>query len=130
VLIVDSSVWIEDLRSPVGAFPAFADLKRDRADDLAVTEPVLMEVLAGARQYDLVRARLSALPVRGVDPLRDFDTAAALYRSARRQGRTLSSLTDCLIAAVALRLGDAVVHRDEDFEVLARLSGLEVLDLR
>jgi predicted nucleic acid-binding protein len=130
VLIVDSSVWIEDLRSPAGSFRAFQQVKRRQADALAVTEPVIMEVLAGARQYDLVRARLNALPVRGVDPLRDYETAAALYRSSRRQGRTVRSLNDCLIAAIALRLGDTVVHRDEDFTVLSDVADLPVIDLR
>ncbi len=130
MLIVDSSVWIEDLRSASGSFAAFTELKRRQADALAITEPVIMEVLAGARQYDAVRARLSALPVRGVDPLRDYEAAAALYRSARRQGSTVRRLSDCLIAAVALRWGDSVVHRDEDFAVLAEVSGLSVVDLR
>ncbi len=130
MLVVDSSVWIEDLRSAPGGFLRFGELKHRRADELAVTEPILLEVLAGSRQYDLVRSRLNALPLRRVDPSRDYEAAAALFREARRQGLTVRSLNDCLIAAVALRLGDVVVHRDEDFEVLSGITGLQALDLR
>lgn len=130
MLIVDSSVWIEDLRAPAGAFEAFQQVKRRHADELAITEPVLMEVLAGARQFDLVRARLNALPIRSVDPLRDYEAAAVLYRTARRLGHTIRSLNHCLIGSVALRHGDTVVHRDGDFAALAHLAGLPALDLR
>ncbi len=132
MLLVDSSVWIEDLRS-IGQdtrSTRFGVLKRERADELAITEPVLIEVLAGARDLDLVRGRLSVLPLRRVDPNRDYEAAAVVYRVARGRGRTVRSLNDCLIAAVALRLDDVVVHRDEDFAVLADCVGLHTLDLR
>jgi hypothetical protein len=33
-------------------------------------------------------------------------------------------LTDCLIGAVALRVGVSVLHNDRDFDVLARHAGL------
>ena len=36
-------------------------------------------------------------------------------------------MTDCLIAAVAIREGAALLHRDEDFEVIARHSSLATL---
>lgn len=130
MLIVDSSVWIQELRSERGTFAEFIALKSAHIDELAVTEPVLMEVFAGARDFERVRARLSALPIRGIDPARDYFAAAALFRAARASGRTIRSLNDCLIAAVALRHGDAVVHRDSDFEALAQVSDLRTVDLR
>jgi hypothetical protein len=33
-------------------------------------------------------------------------------------------LTDCLIGAVALRVGVPVLHNDRDFDVLARHAGV------
>jgi predicted nucleic acid-binding protein len=56
----------------------------------------------------------------------DYETAAALYRSCRRGGETVRKLIDCLIAAVAIREHVAVLHRDTDFEVLARHTALHV----
>jgi len=52
------------------------------------------------------------------------EEAVALYRAARRQGLTVRSSTDCLIAACALRHGLEVVHRDRDYAALARVSAL------
>jgi predicted nucleic acid-binding protein len=41
------------------------------------------------------------------------------YRAVRANGGTVRKLLDCLIAAVALRTGATVVHRDRGFDVLA-----------
>jgi predicted nucleic acid-binding protein len=56
----------------------------------------------------------------------DYDAAALLYRQCRRQGETVRKLIDCLIAAVAIRAGIAVLHNDRDFDVLARHTELQV----
>jgi predicted nucleic acid-binding protein len=87
-------------------------------------------VLAGARDPDAVEARLATVNLRTVDPSRDYRDAAMLYRACRRRGATIRSLNDCLIAAVALRYGDVVAHRDADFERIAEVAPLRTLDLR
>lgn len=46
------------------------------------------------------------------------------------EGHPIRSLNDCLIAAIALRTGTAVAHRDADFEYIAAATGLGVVDLR
>lgn len=120
--LVDTSVWVEYLRgtgSP--AARALADLLRDRPDDVAITEPVAMELLAGARPQSLASLELlvAGLPVVGVEPLLDFPAAAGAYRAARAGGATVRSLVDCLIAVVAVRHGVPLLHRDADFDVLA-----------
>ena len=56
--------------------------------------------------------------------------AVDLYRTARRQGLTVRSSVDCLIAACALRHDLEVLHRDRDFAALARISRLRERDVR
>jgi predicted nucleic acid-binding protein len=58
-----------------------------------------------------------------------FDEAIDLYRRSRQAGVTVRSSVDCLIAACALRHGLTVVHRDRDFNDLARISPLEAHDI-
>ena len=53
-----------------------------------------------------------------------------LYRACRLRGRTIRSLTNCLIAEVAPRYGDRVAHRDADFERICEVTTLRTLDLR
>jgi predicted nucleic acid-binding protein len=50
--------------------------------------------------------------------------AAQLYRAARRQGITVRSSVDCLVAACAIRANLPVLHRDRDFSELAAISAL------
>jgi predicted nucleic acid-binding protein len=125
LILIDTSAWVEflrDTRSPVC----------ERVDKLldsriATCDVVRMEVLAGARdQEHLVQlrrllARATLLPTESID----YDTAAAVYRSCRSQGKTIRKLIDCLIAAVAMRANVTLLHLDQDFTAIAA-----VMDLR
>jgi predicted nucleic acid-binding protein len=97
-------------------------------DDIVTCLPVIQEVLQGFRDenaYRIARESMSALPL--VEPslgLSAFEEAANLYRLARRAGLTVRSSVDCLIAICAIRNDAEVIHRDRDFEALARISAL------
>jgi predicted nucleic acid-binding protein len=127
VIVVDSSAWIELFRrtgSPVHL--ALRRLLRDRAP-LAVTEIVVMELLAGAARPAEAAHYLRSftmLPLRG---LRDFEYAAVLFRACQAAGETLREMTDCLVAVPTIRTGATLLHSDGDFEKLARHTPLEVL---
>jgi predicted nucleic acid-binding protein len=60
--------------------------------------------------------------------LRDWEDAARLYRAARARGLTVRSTVDCLIATVAVRTAHPVLARDRDFDALAAVSELELID--
>jgi predicted nucleic acid-binding protein len=130
VILADTSAWVEYLRGT--GSPAHLRLRELIAGqgELATTEVVVMELLAGAAaQEEVARlrrllGRFELLPVEG---LADYEAAADLYRRCRAGGETVRKLTDCLIAAVALRHGAALLHRDLDFEVIARHSRLQVV---
>lgn len=129
--LVDTSVWIEFLR---GTESPATDFVRDGlGGDLRTTEPVLMELLAGSRRgtatLRLERLLLSQTWVR-VEPGLDYRGAVDVFHECRRQGHPIRALNDCLIAAVALRAGIAVAHRDADFEHISAATGLQVIDLR
>lgn len=127
MLLIDSSVWTEIAR---GRTEGLRSGLAAAGEALAVTEPIIGEVLAGAHDPDAVEARLATVNLRTLDPGRDYRDAAMLYRACRRRGTTIRSLTDCVIAAVALRYGDRVAHRDADFERIAEVAPLRTLDLR
>ena len=63
-------------------------------------------------------------PPNGCTTTRRRDCTAA----ARREGETVRRLIDCLIAAVAIGAGvPPVLHRDDDFDVLARHTELDIV---
>ncbi len=57
----------------------------------------------------------------------DWDDAARIYRTGRRQGVTIRKLVDCLIAAMAMRAGEPVLHADADFDAIARVTELDAV---
>ncbi len=134
MILIDTSAWIEYFRATGSA--AAVEVRRllsVESDRVVICEPIAMEILAGAADDDR-HAKLERL-VNGVASLRvddavDYRSAAAIYRTARRSGQTIRSLNGCLIAAVAMRHGAGIVHRDVDFEVIAAITGVDARSFR
>jgi predicted nucleic acid-binding protein len=129
VILADTSAWVEYLRAT--GSPVHRRLRDLIAGDgdLATTDVVMMELLAGPTTHDEM-ARLRRLLLRfqllPVEGLADYEAAADLYRRCRAGGETVRKLTDCLIAVVAIRNGATLLHRDHDFEVIARHTTLRL----
>lgn len=97
-------------------------------DEIATCLPVIQEVLQGFREeraYRTARDAMIALPIIE-SPMEEslFIEAARLFRSAHRQGLTVRSSVDCLIAVCALRHDMPVLHQDRDCELLSEISSL------
>ena len=129
MILVDTSVWVEyDQATQSAAHLELASLISG-AGDIFVTEPILMEVLAGARDERagaILRRLLTSFGWLPFDAVADFEGAAKVYRACRRAGITPRGLIDCMIVAVALRTGSELLTTDQDFE---RLSGILPLRL-
>jgi predicted nucleic acid-binding protein len=101
------------------------------ADDgpLAVTEPVIMEVIAGARtdaRASDLRRLLLRFTMLDFDPAADFDAAASIYRRCCQVGVTPRGMVDCLIASVALRHQAILLAADSDLVRVAAVIGLQL----
>jgi predicted nucleic acid-binding protein len=132
VILVDSSVWVEYDRA-TGSPPHLRLRKLIEADGpIAVTEPVIMEVLAGARddrrEADL-RRLLRRFELLSFDTASDFDGAVTIYRRCRAAGVTPRGMIDCMIAAVAWRRGATLLAHDADMDRVARVIELEIDEL-
>jgi predicted nucleic acid-binding protein len=127
VILVDTSVWVEYDRATGSSFDRHLTDLIATDGELAVTEPVLMEVVAGARDdrraRDLRRLllRFAWLPF---DAAVDSEAAALVYRRCRRAGVTPRGMVDCLIASVALRHGTPLLAADADLHRVASVIGL------
>lgn len=130
VILADTSAWVAFLRG--SGSPANTRLRAfvDAGEDLHVAEPVILEVLAGARSVGHVRTlrrMLHEFPVLRVTPMEGWEDAAEIYRTCRRAGTTPRNLMDCLIAATAIRHDAVLLHEDRDFEAIARHTALQTL---
>lgn len=131
MILADTSAWVEyDRATRSRVDRRLTDLIKG-GGELAVTEPVIMEVVAGARddarEHDL-RRLLQRFELLRFDPVVDFDAAIRIYRSCRRQGVTPRGMVDCLIASVAHRHGATLLARDVDLVRVARVVGIRLDD--
>lgn len=96
------------------------------ADAVATTGVVRAELLVGAADDDAFeRLQSLLLGVRNIEvEAKDWNTAGRLGQKLRLAGVTTQT-TDLVIAAVALRAGATVLHRDSDFELIARFVPLK-----
>lgn len=129
MILADTSAWVEYDRAT--ASPADQRVAALIAGDgpLAVTEPVVMEVVAGARTKDSeddLRRLLLHFPLLQFDAAADFDAAARIYRQCRRAGVTPRGLIDCMIASVAHRHDATLLAHDADLSRVASVIGVEM----
>lgn len=133
VYLVDSSAWIEYIRRTGSRADREVTNMVERVLPTAgVTEPVIMELLAGARDvrnFRRIERLTSAMPLCQVDPECDYPEAGALYKYLRDHGITIRSMTDCLIAATAWRREATIVHADRDFDAIASHYPVQVMSL-
>lgn len=131
MILADTSAWVEYDRatgSPVDA--RLTDLITTDGP-LMVTEPVIMEVLAGARnnvREDQLRRLLLRAGRLPFDAATDFDAATKIYRRCRRVGVTPRGMMDCMIAAVAWRRRAALLSQDVDLDRVAQVIGIDMDD--
>ncbi|MGH7881360.1 MAG: type II toxin-antitoxin system VapC family toxin, partial [Candidatus Dormibacteraceae bacterium] len=124
LILIDTSAWVEFLRGTDS--DVCKEVYRLVDSEIAITDPISMKVLAGARNDRHLRelrgllARASLLKCESVD----FDHAATLFRTCRKSGETVRRLTDCLIGAVAIRHELPILHADGDFDALGRWTTL------
>jgi predicted nucleic acid-binding protein len=129
VIVVDSSVWIAQLRGQ--GTPQVAKLQSAAArEPLLIGDLILLEVLQGARddvhaariernlrQYTIVQLLDDQLAVR----------AAQNYRKLRALGATVRKTVDIIIGTFCIEAGHVLLHEDKDFTPMEKHLGLKVL---
>lgn len=127
MILADTSAWIEYDRATGTAVDERVTALISEDGPLVVTEPVIMEVIAGART-EAHADELRQLMLRGgllpFDAPTDFDAAALIYRRCRQAGITPRGMIDCVIAAVAWRQGATLLCRDVGLERVAKVIGV------
>ena len=129
MILADTSAWVEYDRATGSAVHRRVAQLITADGPLAVTEPVMMEVLAGARsdqrELDLRRLLLRFTLLR-FDAASDFDAAVRMYRRCRAVGFTPRGMVDYMIAAVAWRHGASLLAQDVDLQRLGQIVGIEL----
>jgi len=129
-LIVDTSVWIDFFN---GIQNKHTDLLTDaiKSDILIFLHSIiLMEILQGFRSdrnHAEVKDIILSYNFVFEDPVPDAIGASDLYRSLKKKGVTIRKSIDCLIAHSAIKNGLPLLHRDRDFDIIAKHTKLQVI---
>lgn len=129
MILVDTSAWVEYDRATGSAVDLRLSALIAADGPVAVSEPIVMEVLAGARSEEResdLRRLLLRFQLLGFDAAADFDAAARIYRRCREAGITPRGMVDCLIAAVAWRSAATLLAHDADMDRVAGVIGIEI----
>lgn len=129
MIVVDSSVWIANLRGQTTEAVRKLFKHLERPDEILVGDVILLEVLQGAR--DDGHAALIERNLRRfrVEPMLDEDLAilaARHYRHLRQRGITVRKTIDMIIGTFCLERGHVLLHDDRDFDPIAFVLGLRI----
>jgi predicted nucleic acid-binding protein len=123
LILVDTSVWVAVLR----------DVRKRRVLEaaLAGSTPVLSrftqhELLAAVpdeRQWDLLNGYLAAQEYLELGP-ESWPQAARICFDVGRRTRTPADVVDCCVAQLAIDHDALLLHRDRQFEAIAKVRSL------
>jgi predicted nucleic acid-binding protein len=129
VTVVDSSVWIANLRdTDTEAVRRLRTLRDD--DQIIVGDLILLEVLQGARD-DLQAIRIERT-MRRFDVITMLDGALAVraagnYRQLRSRGITVRKTVDLIIGTFCIERNHRLLHEDCDFDPMVEHLGLRLV---
>jgi hypothetical protein len=125
VIVIDSSPWVaiyRDLTGRVGERVAVVVGQQP----VTMLRPISMEVLQGTRdqaEWEKLSVELEKLlTVKMAEEL--WEQAARLHFDLRRDGKTIRSSIDCLIAQACLAEKYTLLHNDRDFDAIATVRPL------
>jgi hypothetical protein len=127
MILVDSSVWIDNLRQV--ASPSVVKLREIPPAEVLVGDIILFEILRGARD-DRHAANLEAKlrlfqVVTMLTP--NLAPVAALHdRKLRALGITIRKSQDIIIGSYCIEAGHSLLHSDRDFAPMVEHLGLRL----
>ena len=122
MILVDTSLWIHVLRDKSGkAVHAFR--KRTTEDIIVFSHFTQLELLQGAKDEFEWRRLDEYLENQYYIEASEstWREAARIYYELRRAGATINRPIDCCIACLAIEAQALLLHRDHDFEKIAKI---------
>ncbi|MHC9544403.1 MAG: PIN domain nuclease [Vulcanimicrobiota bacterium] len=129
MILIDTSVWIDFFNGREALSVRWLKELIEREEDICLSDLILTEILQGFRHdKDFVSARrhLLRFPTFGLKGIESSISAAQIYRACRKNGLTIRSTVDCIIAQTAIENRLILLHHDNDFETIASVCALKI----
>ncbi len=130
MILIDTSVWIDFLKGADSPQRLKLHDLIEKREDIAISEIILTEVLQGVteeKEFQTLKSYLFQFPFYGPKGVSTYIEAAQIYRACRKRGITIRSSIDCIISAICIENDLALLHKDNDFNMIARCTGLKIL---
>lgn len=129
MILVDTSVLIDFFTgSGTEERQKFGEVLKRRIP-FGINSHIMQEILQGAaseKEFELLKKYLSTQRFyHPKDPVESYVNAAKIYMECRKQGITIRSTIDCLIAQTAIEHDLVLLHRDNDFRLMSRIIPLK-----
>lgn len=128
-ILIDTSVLIDYLKNRDNPETRFLVAHfHDEQCRMLITELSILEIVCGLKTENAVKDSIEGLAEFTIVSLsgKEFMVKAGNnYRALRRQGITVRSMIDCLIATCALENNFSLLHRDRDFKPFEKHLGLK-----
>jgi len=131
MILVDTSVLIDFIKGVENIKSKLFETVLEERVPYGFSSYTYQEILQGAKnesEYHKLKEYLSTQIIYFLpESLKTYEEAARMFFNLRRQGITVRSTIDILIALTAIKNNLLLLHNDRDFDVLA--SKLEVLKI-
>jgi len=129
MILVDTSVLIDFFKGFKTEGTRKLEIVLKRGIPFGINSFILQEVLQGAaseKEFSLLKKYLSTQRFYHLeDPVASFVSAARIYMDCRKNGITVRSTIDCLIAETALEHDLSLLHSDNDFIAMSKVVPLK-----
>ena len=123
MILVDTSVIIDFLNGKQNSKVLLFDKVLDNKIPYGINTFIFQEVLQGARdmkEYSNLKEYLESIPFYYLKNGRDsYEQAAFINFTCRRNGKTIRSTIDLIIAQTAIENDLYLLHKDDDFEQMS-----------
>ena len=126
--LVDTSVWIDYINGTETKHVQFLDQLLSNPLAVGLSELIYMEILQGAKNqkaFDKFMLYFSGQKFyQLLHQENSYQDAAQIFFNCRRQGITIRSTVDCLIAQCTIENELILLHNDKDFLKMANVVPL------
>lgn len=124
--LIDTSIWIDFFRKKDHkAMQKFYDILNNQIP-YGVTGIIYQEILQGAaneKEWELLVSYIETQRFfHPKDPIKTYAAAAKIYYDGRRQGITIRSTIDCVIAQIAIENNLILLHNDKDYLTIQKVT--------
>lgn len=125
MILVDTSVLIDFLKGTTNHMVQLFDDILDRQIPFGINDYIYQEILQGARdrkEFNTLKEYFETIPFYTLKKGRaSFEKAALINLSCRKNGITIRSTIDTLIAETAIENDLYLLHNDQDFTYMANV---------